>query len=90
MVGKRDSELAVIVRDKEKEKININGHILEPGPFARSIRYSLFREHLGLTERDNDIDLTDISTDAFYKQVWYSQAAINTTTFEKVSARERL
>ncbi|XP_076444985.1 LOW QUALITY PROTEIN: phospholipase D1-like [Babylonia areolata] len=84
MLGKRDSEMAIIFRDKKKEKINLNGHFLTPGPFASSIRHTLFREHLGLTEGKEDVDLRDISTDSFYKNVWIRQAAVNTSIYDKV------
>ena len=82
----RDSELAIIFRDKQKDKIHLNGRILEPGPFASTMRHTLFREHLGLTEGKEDVDLRDITSDSFYKDVWIRQAAINTSTYDKVSA----
>ncbi|KAL8559506.1 hypothetical protein ACOMHN_037170 [Nucella lapillus] len=85
MLGKRDSEMAIVFRDKQREKIHLNGVILEPGPFASSMRHTLFREHLGLVEgREGGVDLRDISTDAFYKNVWIRQAAINTSIYDEV------
>ena len=84
MLGKRDSELAIIFRDRKREKIHLNGHVLEPGPFASSMRHTLFREHLGLTEGKEGVDLRDISSDFFYKNVWIHQAAVNTFVFDKV------
>lgn len=89
MLGKRDSELAIIFRDRKREKIYLNDHVLEPGPFASSLRHTLFREHLGLTEGKEGVDLRDITCDSFYKDVWIHQAAVNTFVFDKVSDRER-
>ena len=89
MLGKRDSELAIICRDRKREKIHLNDHVLEPGPFASSLRHTLFREHLGLTEGKEGVDLRDITCDSFYKDVWIHQAAVNTFVFDKVSERER-
>ena len=86
MLGKRDSELALIFRDRKREKIHLNGRILEPGPFASSMRHTLFREHMGLMEgqEGEGVDLRDITCDSFYKGVWIRQAARNTSVYDKV------
>ena len=42
------------------------------------------REHLGVTEADLHIDVTDPVCSEFYKNVWLKQASINTTVFDKV------
>lgn len=43
-----------------------------------------FREHLGLSENDTEVDLMDLTSDSFFKEVWFSQAENNTSIFEKV------
>ncbi|ESO83442.1 hypothetical protein LOTGIDRAFT_222671 [Lottia gigantea] len=82
MLGKRDSELAVIVEDNQKTGVQINGKEHMVGKFASSIRTTLFREHLGLDS--DDLDITDIVHDDFYKGVWIKQAVVNTTIYDKV------
>ncbi|KAK7486606.1 hypothetical protein BaRGS_00022131 [Batillaria attramentaria] len=84
MLGKRDSELAIIFQDTERERVVSDNHILEPGPFASSLRHTIFREHLGIKERDTDVDLKDITSDTFYKDVWIRRAAVNSSTYDKV------
>jgi len=85
MVGTRDSEIAVMVEDSDKFPVKLNGQDHMAGKFATSLRRTLFREHLGIKENDHSIDLSDPVCDAFYKNVWFSQASINTTIYHKVS-----
>ena len=42
------------------------------------------REHLGILNDPDFVDLTDVHLDRFYKEVWIKQAAINTTCYDKV------
>ena len=82
MLGKRDSELAIVVRDKNREKVFKNNHILQPGHFASGLRRYLFHEHMGLA--GHEMDISDISTDEFFHDVWRNRAARNTDVFERV------
>ncbi|XP_064490341.1 phospholipase D2-like isoform X2 [Ornithodoros turicata] len=85
MLGRRDSELAVIVTDIDREKSIMDGRIFSSGKFAGSLRRTLFREHLGLLETENsDIDLRDPVATSFYEGVWKKTATKNTEIFEKV------
>ncbi|XP_052810030.1 phospholipase D1-like isoform X3 [Mya arenaria] len=84
MIGSRDSEIAVVVEDTDKFPVKLNGKDHMAGKFATSLRRTLFREHLGIKEDDFHIDLSDPVCDKFYKNVWLTQASINTTIYHKV------
>ncbi|XP_075727870.1 phospholipase D isoform X2 [Rhipicephalus microplus] len=87
LLGRRDSELAVVVHDTEREKSIMDGRIYSAGRFAGSLRRSLFREHLGLLEGDgstNGIDIRDPVASSFYDGVWRTTARRNAQIFEKV------
>lgn len=82
MLGKRDSEMAVLVQDTETVASVMDGEEYQAGRFAQSLRHQCFRVVLG-----NSIDLNDILdpiSDKFFKEVWVSTAARNATIFEKV------
>ena len=85
LLGSRDSEIAVIVEDSQKFTVKMGGQDHEAGRFASSLRRTLFREHLGIPERDMSIDLRDPVCDEFYKNVWFQRAVINTSIYYKVS-----
>ncbi|KAH0624158.1 hypothetical protein JD844_007600 [Phrynosoma platyrhinos] len=82
MLGKRDSEMAVIVQDTETIPSVMDGEDYQAGRFAQSLRLQCFRVVLG-----NSVDLNDIQdpvSDKFFKEVWVSTAARNATIFDKV------
>ncbi|XP_077477330.1 phospholipase D1a [Stigmatopora argus] len=83
MLGKRDSEVAVIVEDTEKVKSMMDGHEYEAGPYALGLRMECFRTILG-DHSDVGIDLSDPISDRFYKEVWMTTAGRNATIYEKV------
>lgn len=43
MLGKRDSEVAVIIEDSEKVTAVMDGQEYEAGPYARQLRLECFR-----------------------------------------------
>lgn len=47
MLGTRDSEIAVIIRDEEFEAGHMDGKCYKSGLFAGRLRRLLFKEHLG-------------------------------------------
>jgi len=47
LIGKRDSEIAVIITDEEFIDGKMNGAIYPCGLFAGKLRKFLFKEHLG-------------------------------------------
>ncbi|KAI0220872.1 Phospholipase D1 [Lamellibrachia satsuma] len=84
LIGKRDSELAIVIEDKKMFPSRMNGQSCMVGHYASSLRKSLFREHLGLMSGKTPIDVCDPVRSDFYKGVWMKQAAINTSMYEKV------
>ncbi|XP_073719791.1 phospholipase D1 isoform X2 [Misgurnus anguillicaudatus] len=83
MLGKRDSEVAVIFEDTETVKSVMDGEEYQAGLFGRSLRLECFRMILG-ANTDPSIDVTDPISDQFYKEVWMSTAARNATIYQKV------
>ncbi|XP_046394345.1 phospholipase D1 [Ischnura elegans] len=83
LLGKRDSEIAVIVEDKEFVESSMNGKLHLSGKYASSLRKSLFREHLGILDTTSRI-VDDPISGQFYHDVWMSTAAKNTEIFEEV------
>lgn len=47
LIGKRDSEIAVIITDEEFEEGKMNGEPFPTGVYAGQLRRFLFKEHLG-------------------------------------------
>ncbi|XP_074643651.1 phospholipase D1-like [Tubulanus polymorphus] len=84
MLGKRDSEIAIICQDTITFPSKMNGKPYRAGQYAATLRKSLMAEHLGVTELSRGPDLSDPISDEFYKNIWITQAAQNTSIFEKV------
>ncbi|XP_020836088.1 phospholipase D1 isoform X2 [Phascolarctos cinereus] len=83
MLGKRDSEMAVIVQDTETVPSVMNGEKYQAGRFAQGLRLQCFRVVLGyLSEPTSEI--LDPVSDKFFKEVWISTAARNATIYDKV------
>ncbi|XP_030629156.1 phospholipase D1a [Chanos chanos] len=83
MLGKRDSEVAVIVEDSETVSSVMDGQEYQAGKFALQLRLECFKTILGAFS-DPSIDVTDPISDRFYKEVWISTAGRNATIYEKV------
>ncbi|KAJ8953089.1 hypothetical protein NQ318_013431 [Aromia moschata] len=87
LIGKRDSEIAVIIEDEAFDDGVMNGNSFPCGQFAGSLRKYLFKEHLGTLGREDevfDFDVTDPISEHFYKEIWYKTASLNTEFYEKV------
>ncbi|XP_063229629.1 phospholipase D1 isoform X2 [Bacillus rossius redtenbacheri] len=89
MLGRRDSEIAVIIHDREFEEGVMDGRAYQCGRYAGGLRRQLFREHLGLllASASGDGDAPDISDPVcahFYRDVWMARAAENTAIYEDV------
>ncbi|KAJ6660957.1 hypothetical protein lerEdw1_016977 [Lerista edwardsae] len=82
MLGKRDSEMAIIVQDTDTIPSTMDGEDYKAGRFAQSLRLQCFRVVLGSSTDPND--LQDPVSDKFFKEVWVSTAARNATIFDKV------
>ncbi|KAG9494079.1 hypothetical protein GDO78_001753 [Eleutherodactylus coqui] len=83
MMGKRDSEMAVIIQDTETVPSVMAGEAYEAGKFALSLRMHCFRLLLGGLN-DPSINIQDPISDKFFKEVWVATTARNTTIFDKV------
>ncbi|GAB1606903.1 phospholipase D1-like [Argonauta hians] len=81
MLGDRDSEIAVVIKDVDTFPVQYNGKPHQAGYFSSSLRKTVFMEHLGV---DSDESLIDPVSDAFYKELWIRHASINTSIYEKV------
>ncbi|ELK29948.1 Phospholipase D1 [Myotis davidii] len=83
MLGKRDSEMAVIVQDTETVPSVMDGEEYQAGRFAHGLRLQCFRVVLGYLS-DSSEDIQDPVSDKFFKEVWVSTAARNATIYDKV------
>uniref|UniRef100_A0A8K9WXI2 Phospholipase n=1 Tax=Oncorhynchus mykiss TaxID=8022 RepID=A0A8K9WXI2_ONCMY len=83
MLGKRDSEVAVIIEDSETVTAVMDGHEYQAGRYALALRLECFRTILG-AHMDTTIDVSDPISDHFYKDVWMTTAGRNATIYEKV------
>lgn len=65
----------------------MNGEHFPSGKYAGSLRRQIFKEHLGLIGRENeliDFDVTDPVCEQFYTNKWYLTASLNTEFYDKV------
>ncbi|KAJ3611020.1 hypothetical protein NHX12_021036 [Muraenolepis orangiensis] len=83
MLGKRDSEVAVIVEDSETVASVMDGEVYQAGPYALQIRLECFRMILG-ANTDPSVDVSDPISDHFYKEIWMATAARNATIYQRV------
>ncbi|KAM6971184.1 phospholipase D1 isoform 1-T2 [Tautogolabrus adspersus] len=83
MLGKRDSEVAVIVEDSETVTAVMDGQEYQAGKYALQLRLECFKTILG-AHTDPSIDVSDPVSDHFYKEVWMATCARNATTYQKV------
>jgi len=74
MVGRCDSEIAMVVRDSDKVQTTMNGQEMEVGKFARSLRLNIFGILSGFEEDSRLIDPLDDS----FKEIWENTAYRNT------------
>ncbi|CAG4987984.1 unnamed protein product [Parnassius apollo] len=87
MIGKRDSEIAVLIQDEQFDDGTMNGEAFPCGRFAGTLRKRLFREHLGYMDTDParyGLSLDDPCSDQFYKHVWKATSTQNTQIYEEV------
>ncbi|CAH2091665.1 unnamed protein product [Euphydryas editha] len=87
MIGKRDSEIAVLLEDEEFEDGIINERPFPCGKLASSLRKRLFREHLGLMDEDVfklGVNINDPCSDQFYNNIWKATSKRNTELYEEV------
>ncbi|KAM7369580.1 hypothetical protein PAMP_010897 [Pampus punctatissimus] len=83
MLGKRDSEVAVIVEDSETVTSMMDGQEYQAGKYALQLRLECFKMILG-ANTDPSIDVSDPISDQFYKEVWMATGARNATIYQRV------
>uniref|UniRef100_A0A8C4MHD5 Phospholipase n=1 Tax=Equus asinus asinus TaxID=83772 RepID=A0A8C4MHD5_EQUAS len=82
LLGKRDSELAVLIEDTEMEPSLMDGVEYQAGRFALSLRKHCFSVILGAAARP-DLDLRDPICDVFF-QLWQDTAESNANIYEQI------
>jgi phospholipase D1/2 len=79
LLGHRDGELAVLVRDTPSLSTVLGGRSYQAGPFVHSLRASLFSEHL--SETVDDVVSKDICSDEFFHGQWRAIAGRNSQIY---------
>ncbi|XP_068342401.1 phospholipase D zeta 1-like isoform X1 [Pyrus communis] len=83
LLGSRDSEIGVVIEDKEFFESSMNGQPWKAGKFAHSLRCSLWSEHLGLLAGEIN-QINDPVSDSTYKDLWLGTAKENSTVYQDV------
>ncbi|KAF8392647.1 hypothetical protein HHK36_022996 [Tetracentron sinense] len=85
LLGSRDSEIGVLIEDKDFIDSSMNGKPWKAGKFTFSLRLSLWSEHLGLCAREIS-GISDPVVDRTYKDIWMATAKTNTMIYQDVFA----
>ncbi|KAJ1283525.1 hypothetical protein BS78_03G134800 [Paspalum vaginatum] len=83
LLGSRDSEIGIVIEDKEVVSSIMDGRPWEAGKFSLSLRLSLWAEHLGLLPGEVSC-IMDPVDDSAYKNIWMATAKENTTIYQQV------
>ncbi|XP_050218111.1 phospholipase D zeta 1 [Mercurialis annua] len=83
LLGSRDSEIGVLIEDKEMVDSFMGGKHRKAGKFSLSLRLSLWSEHLGLQAKEMK-QIMDPVIDSTYKDIWTATAKTNTTIYQDV------
>ncbi|ONI04374.1 hypothetical protein PRUPE_6G317900 [Prunus persica] len=83
LLGSRDSEIGVVIEDKEFLESSMNGLPWKAGKFAYSLRCSLWSEHLGLHAGEIN-QISDPVSDTTYKDLWLATAKENSIIYQDV------
>ncbi|XP_067898888.1 phospholipase D1-like isoform X2 [Heterodontus francisci] len=83
MLGRRDSEVAIIVEDTEFVSSVMDGAEYKAGKYALELRLHCFKLILGALN-DPTIEVQDPISEKFFKEVWIPTSARNATIYEKV------
>lgn len=87
LIGKRDSEIAVIITDESFEEGRMNGEPYPSGLYAGKLRKFLFKEHLGLLDPDPErtpVDIIDPVISSFWSGQWQRTSRRNTKIYDEV------
>uniref|UniRef100_A0A5B7BP60 phospholipase D n=1 Tax=Davidia involucrata TaxID=16924 RepID=A0A5B7BP60_DAVIN len=85
LLGSRDSEIGVLIEDKDFLESSMNGKPWKAGKFAFSLRLSLWLEHLGLHAGEIS-RIRDPVSNTTYKDLWLATAKSNTMIYQDVFA----
>ncbi|KAL7220753.1 hypothetical protein ACSBR2_013609 [Camellia fascicularis] len=83
LLGSRDSEIGVLIEDKEFVDSCMGGKPWKVGKFSSSLRLTLWSEHLGLPAGEIS-QINDPVVDSTYKDIWMATAKTNTMIYEDV------
>ncbi|XP_043811423.1 phospholipase D zeta 1 isoform X2 [Manihot esculenta] len=83
LLGSRDSEIGVLIEDKELVDSLMGGKPWKAGKFSLSLRLSLWSEHLGLQAKEIK-QIIDPVIDSTYKDMWVATAKANTAIYQEV------
>lgn len=83
LLGSRDSEICVVIEDKEFVESSMNGNSWKAGKFSLSLRISLWAEHLGLCAGEIN-KIRDPISDSTYKDLWIKTAQSNAKIYQDV------
>ncbi|XP_076929907.1 phospholipase D zeta 1-like [Bidens hawaiensis] len=83
LLGLRDSEIGVLIEDKEVVESYMGGNPYRAGKFALSLRLSLWSEHLGLHSTEIN-KIADPVIDSTYKDIWMATAKNNSMIYQDV------
>ncbi|OIT24712.1 PREDICTED: phospholipase D zeta 1-like [Nicotiana attenuata] len=83
LLGSRDSEICVVIEDKDFIDSSMDGKPWKAGKFAFSLRISLWAEHLGL-HAEEICQIKDPVADSSYKDIWMATAESNATIYQDV------
>ncbi|KAG9129798.1 hypothetical protein Leryth_016007 [Lithospermum erythrorhizon] len=83
LLGARDSEIGIVIEDKEFLDSSMNGEPWKAGKFSFSLRVSLWAEHLGLQPGEVN-QITDPIAEITYKELWMETARSNAKIYQDV------
>ncbi|XP_058723509.1 phospholipase D zeta 1 [Vicia villosa] len=83
LLGSRDSEIGVVIEDKELIDSYMDGKPWKAGKFSLSLRLSLWSEHLGLPTGEVN-QIMDPVIESTYKDIWMAIAKTNTAIYQDV------
>ncbi|KAM5561105.1 phospholipase D zeta 1-like [Rosa sericea] len=83
LLGSRDSEIGVVIEDKEFLESSMAGQPWKAGKFSYSLRCSLWSEHLGLHAGEIN-QISDPVSDSTYTELWLATAKENSIIYQDV------
>ncbi|XP_069776233.1 phospholipase D1-like isoform X2 [Narcine bancroftii] len=83
MLGKRDSEMAVLVEGSQMVSSVMDGQEYQAGQFALSLRQHCFKIHLGLSDDEME-GVQDPISDRCFQEIWNATATTNAAIYDQV------